>query len=168
MGPCWYFVEANDCTSLKLWQDGQALAAHRPSDRQTLFLKGVDSGRFRGQIAPNSTRSCVPCTLSCAGGLTVGHMHARGYAWGWLASRRRVRPGRVWWGFRVQEVSVRYVAFPFPSPLSFSWLGCRVVLNPGFLHTAVSSPFPYRSATVKFLYRYRIHDTCIRVEESDR
>ena len=35
-----------------------------------------------------------------------------------LASRRRVRPGRVWWGFfpRVQEVSVRYVAFPFPSP----------------------------------------------------
>ena len=77
-------------------------------------------------------------------GLTVGHMHARGYAWGWPASRRRVRPGRVWWGFfpRVQEVSVRYVAFPFPSPPSFSWLGCRAVLNPGFLHTAVSSPFP--------------------------
>ena len=41
---------------------------------------------------------------------------------------------------------VRYVAFPFPSPLSFSWLGCRVVLNPGFLHTAVSSPFPSQRA----------------------
>ena len=92
--------------------------------------------------------ACVPCTLSCAGGLTVGHMHARGYAWGWLASRRRVRPGRVWWGFfpRFQEVSVRYIAFPFPSPPSFSWLGCRAVLNPGFLHTAVSSPFPCLSS----------------------
>ena len=43
-------------------------------------------------------------------------------------------------------MSVRYVACPFPSPLSFSWLGCRVVLNPGFLHTAVSSPFPSASA----------------------
>ena len=40
--------------------------------------------------------------------------------------------------------------FPFLPPPSFFWLRCRAVLDPDFLHTAVSSPFPCLDVTLLF------------------
>ena len=79
-------------------------------------------------VRPDHAAACCTVTSACMG----------------LAGQQAVRTGRFWWWFipRVQQVGVRYVAlFPFPSPPSFRLLvEYRAVLNPSFLHTAVSPP----------------------------
>ena len=75
----------------------------------------------------------------------------------------RLRPGRVWWGFfpRVQEVSVRYVAFLLSFPPPSSGLGAvlfSTLVSCIQLSALLFPACPARSSLVRFIFLQLWHE----------